>query len=157
MLVTRWCCNRSTPDRRKLLLTAKAYGLSNLVLWDQAGHSQMYSFSADMDNEEVRTAFQKQLSGRGNRRGDAGREDVSLWRCAERCGFPIRRVKMATQYAKDVVNGLRVVPPHGKQVELKLRIVEVDRSKAEQFGINSSEGGWECGELAFDDSSFRPR
>ena len=26
--------------------------------------------------------------------------------------------------------------PHGKQVELKLKIVEVDRSKAEQFGIN---------------------
>jgi len=34
-----------------------------------------------------------------------------------------------------------VVPPHAKQVQLKLRIVEVDRSKADQFGINFFSGG----------------
>ena len=39
------------------------------------------------------------------------------------------------------MHGLRVVPPHGKQVELKLRIVEVDRQKAEQFGINFAKAG----------------
>ena len=48
---------------QEIVLTAKAYGLSNLVLWDTSGHSQMYSFSADMDYEEVRTAFQNSYPG----------------------------------------------------------------------------------------------
>jgi pilus assembly protein CpaC len=39
-------------------------------------------------------------------------------------------------YTKDIANGLRVVPVHGKQVRLKLRIVEVDRTRLEQFGVN---------------------
>jgi len=44
--------------------------------------------------------------------------------------------KLATLYTKDVANALRVVPVHGKQVRLKLRIVEVDRTRLEQFGVN---------------------
>ena len=45
-------------------------------------------------------------------------------------------MKLASMYTKDVVNSLRVVPVHGKQVELKLRIAEADRTKLEQYGIN---------------------
>ena len=48
---------------------------------------------------------------------------------------------MASLYAKDVVNSLRVIPEHGKQVQLKLRIVEVDRTRLEQLGINIFAGG----------------
>src|SRR5581483_3569277 len=44
--------------------------------------------------------------------------------------------KLAAEYAKSVANSLRVVSVHSKQVELKLQILEVDRSKMEQFGIN---------------------
>jgi pilus assembly protein CpaC len=48
---------------------------------------------------------------------------------------------MASLYARDVVNSLRIVPVHGKQVELKLRVVEVDRTRLEQLGINIFAGG----------------
>ncbi|WP_317890979.1 type II and III secretion system protein family protein [Granulicella arctica] len=48
---------------------------------------------------------------------------------------------MAISYSKDTINALRVIPIHGRQVQLKLRIIEVDRSKAEQFGINFFTGG----------------
>jgi pilus assembly protein CpaC len=48
---------------------------------------------------------------------------------------------MASQYAKDVVNSIRIDPVHGKQVQLKLRIVEVDRTRLEQLGINIFAGG----------------
>ena len=50
-------------------------------------------------------------------------------------------LKMASLYAKDVVNSLVIVPVHGKQVQLKLRIVEVDRTRLEQFGVNVFAGG----------------
>ena len=120
---------------QEVVLTAKAYGLSNLVLWDTAGHSQMYSFSADMDCEEVRTAFENTYPGVAI---DVETREGKLFLSGDVPSDAVSdsAVKMATAYSKDVVNGLRVVPPHGKQVELKLRIVEVDRQKAEQFGIN---------------------
>jgi pilus assembly protein CpaC len=50
-------------------------------------------------------------------------------------------VKLASQFAKEVVNSVRVIPIHGKQVQLKLRVVEVDRTRLEQLGINIFAGG----------------
>jgi pilus assembly protein CpaC len=50
-------------------------------------------------------------------------------------------LKMALLYAKDVVNSLVIVPVHGKQVQLKLRIVEVDRTRLDQLGVNIFAGG----------------
>ena len=120
---------------QEVVLTAKSFGLSNVVLWDTMGHSQMYSFSSDLDCEEVRTALQNafptlalNLETREGKVFLDGEVPSDVVQDAV--------VKMATAYSKDVVNGMRVVVPHGKQVELKLKIVEVDRSKAEQFGLN---------------------
>jgi pilus assembly protein CpaC len=44
--------------------------------------------------------------------------------------------KLAASYAKTVVNSLRVVTKREPQVELKLQILEVDRTKLEQLGFN---------------------
>ena len=43
---------------------------------------------------------------------------------------------MASVYSKDIVNSLMVVEPHQKQIMLKVRFAEVDRTKLEQFGFN---------------------
>ena len=45
-------------------------------------------------------------------------------------------LRMASVYSKDVVNSLMVVEPHQKQIMLKVRFAEVDRTKLEQFGFN---------------------
>ena len=45
--------------------------------------------------------------------------------------------KMAQSYSKDVVDAVLVkMPPHGKQIMLKVRFAEVDRGKINTFGIN---------------------
>ena len=44
--------------------------------------------------------------------------------------------KLAALYAKVVINSVVVRPPHIRQVRLQVEIVEIDRSKVEQFGIN---------------------
>ena len=50
--------------------------------------------------------------------------------------------KLALLYSKDVTNSLMVNRALIKQVKLKVRIVEVDRSKQNQFGFNFfSQGG----------------
>jgi pilus assembly protein CpaC len=44
--------------------------------------------------------------------------------------------RLAGVYAKDVINSLVVDPAHLPQVQLQVRIVEIDRSKLTAFGIN---------------------
>jgi pilus assembly protein CpaC len=44
--------------------------------------------------------------------------------------------KLASLYSKDVANSLVVSAPHVPQVRLKVRVVEIDRSRAEQLGFN---------------------
>jgi len=46
-------------------------------------------------------------------------------------------LKMASNFSKEVVNGLQVAqPPRLKQVMLKVRFAEADRSKLSAFGVN---------------------
>ncbi len=46
-------------------------------------------------------------------------------------------LKMASNYSKDVVNGLQIAqPPRLKQVMLKVRFAEADRGKLSAFGVN---------------------
>jgi pilus assembly protein CpaC len=44
--------------------------------------------------------------------------------------------KLAGSFSKEVANSLRVVAVHGKQVQLKMQILEDDRTKLEQLGFN---------------------
>ena len=123
----------SGPD--EVVVTGKAPGVSSLVLWDTVGASCLYTVSIDIDPGDLRTSLDSaypnnviEVQGRQDRlmlSGIVGSPEVSEG-----------AVKLASAYTKDVVNSLRVVPIHGKQVQLKLRIAEADRSKLAQFGIN---------------------
>ena len=44
--------------------------------------------------------------------------------------------KLAALYTKNVVNSVVVRSPHVRQVKLQVQIIEIDRSKVAQFGIN---------------------
>ncbi|MES2391910.1 MAG: type II and III secretion system protein family protein [Acidobacteriota bacterium] len=124
-----------TSGPQEVVVTAKAAGSSSLVIWDTEEHSTMYNVHADLDSaalqQSLHDAFPHdaiQVQGNEDRINLTGSvatpEEVDSIN------------KLAAQYTKDVVNSLRVVPIHGKQVELKLRIAEVDRTRLEQFGVN---------------------
>ncbi len=125
---------------KEIVLTAKSYGVSSLVLWDTSGQYHIYSFSADVDSDGVRSAF-KTAFPEGNIEVEAREGKLFVTGTVPTDAALDAASKMAVSYAKDVVNAVRVLPAHGKQVQLKLRIIEVDRSKAEQFGFNIFTGG----------------
>ncbi len=129
-----------TAANQELVLTAKAAGISGLVMWDTLNRSHVYAVSVDMDGQLGRDALQaaypdahitaESREGRLFLTGDVDSQAISDG-----------AAKLAASYSKEVVNAMHVQVPHGKQVELKLRIVEVDRSKAEQFGFNFMTSG----------------
>lgn len=126
-----------TAGPSEVVLTAKAAGMSSLVIWDTEGQSRLYNVSADLDPDVVRRALREAYPGANvDVDGTEGRiylrGSVTSQAIADGMG------KLVSPFSKDVINSLTIVPVHGKQVQLKLRIVEVDRSKSEQYGVNFS-------------------
>lgn len=126
------------PTTQELVLTAKTTGTSSLVLWDMNGRSYIYTVQADSDCTGSRGALQAAFPGSTlSVESREGRLIVSGTVANQATSDAA--IKLAQTYAKDVVNAIQVqntAPAHAKQVQLKLRIVEVDRTKAEQFGFN---------------------
>lgn len=119
----------------EVVLTAKLPGVSSLALWDTQGGSSLYKVSADLDPSGLRGSLASLYPNEPI--AVEGVED----RLALSGSVPTQTMsdsisKLASIYTRNVVNSLRVIPIHGKQVRLKLRIVEVDRTKLEQFGVN---------------------
>jgi pilus assembly protein CpaC len=129
-----------TSSPNEVLVTAKAPGVSSLVIWDAFGGSSVYAISADIDVDGLRGEIGAALPG-DHIEVSALQERISLDGKVLSQAEGDEAVKLAQTYAKDIANGLIIAPPHEKQVRLKVRIVEVDRTKLAQFGINFLSGG----------------
>jgi pilus assembly protein CpaC len=123
----------SAPD--ELVVTAKAPGSTSLVVWDIAGNSVIYDVSADFDPTLLRRALDSEFPG-NHIQVLGGQELLTLTGTVPTEEMAEAAGKLAAAYAKKVANSLRVVSIRPKQVELKLQILEVDRSRLEQFGFN---------------------
>jgi pilus assembly protein CpaC len=124
-----------TSGSNDVVLTAKAAGVSGLVLWDEAGGQRIYTVSADIDPEALRTSLEEAFPG-SSIHAEAREGRVLLTGSVASDVVSDAAFKMASLYTKDVINSLRIAPDHGKQVQLKLRVVEVDRTRLDQLGIN---------------------
>jgi pilus assembly protein CpaC len=124
-----------TASPNQIVVTAKKPGTSSLIVWDEAGESQAFMVTSDLNVDVLRNAIKQALpndnvtvsgsEGRVVLTGTIGTDKVSD-----------QALKMASQYSKDVTNALVVNPATIKQVRLKVRIVEVDRSKLNAFAFN---------------------
>jgi pilus assembly protein CpaC len=129
-----------TSSPNQVLVTARTAGISSLVIWDAVGGSSVYAISADLDVDGLRSEIGAALPG-DHIEVSALQDRISLDGRVLSQAEDDEAVKLAETYAKDIANGLIIAPPHEKQVRLKVRIIEVDRTKLEQFGINFLSGG----------------
>jgi pilus assembly protein CpaC len=124
-----------TANPHELIITAKAAGTGSVVVWSESGESAVYNVLADIDVEGLSAALAQALpddhievESRQRRvflSGTVGADSE-----AEAAG------KLALVYSKDVINSIVVDPRHRPQVQLKIEIAELDRSKLDTFGIN---------------------
>ncbi len=129
-----------TAGPEEIVITAKTPGISSLVIWDTTGKSCLYTVSADMDPAGLRHALEEAYPKDAIVVEEA-EDRVTLSGVVPTAEAFAGAAKLAANYGKEVVNSLRIVPMRGKQIQLKLRIAEVDRTKAEQFGFNFTHGG----------------
>lgn len=129
-----------TSSPHELIVTAKAAGTSSLATWEEAGTSTLYTIQVDLNVNGLRDALALALPD----------DDVQVQSCEGRVylsgtvssdAAADYAVKMAANYSKEVINSLLVMQQHPKQVQLKVRIAEVDRTKLAQFGISLFSNG----------------
>ena len=124
-----------TASPNQIVVTAKKAGTSSLIVWDEAGESQAFMVTSDINLDTLRESMRQALPNeKVTVAGDQGR--VVLTGTIGTDKVSEQAVKMASQYSKDVTNALVVNPSTIKQVTLKVRIVEVDRSKLNAFAVN---------------------
>jgi pilus assembly protein CpaC len=147
--------NSVTLSPNEIVVTAMGSGTSSLVILDEAGQAQSYVVSSDLDIAGLRTAMSQamhgdtvNIEGSGDRVTLSGKVDSDAQADAA--------YKLAGLYTKEVANALTVTRDHPKQVRLKVRILEVDRSKANQYGINLFNPGGNTSFLATTSSSLYP-
>ena len=124
-----------TASPHQIVVTAKAAGVSSLILWDENGESQVYLISSDVDVAELRHALKDALPYE-NVRAEGHEEDVALAGKVSSPQAAETAVKLAGMFSKSVENSIQVAQQHAPQVKLKVRIVEIDRSRAQDLGFN---------------------
>lgn len=129
-----------TASPNQILVTSKQPGISSVVVWDEAGGSQSFLVSADIDVSALRGALAEALPKENIIvNGEEGHVVLS-GKASNKEIYDVSS-KLADLYSKDVTNALVITPAVIKQVRLKVRIIEVDRSKLNQFGFNFFSAG----------------
>jgi pilus assembly protein CpaC len=124
-----------TASPTQVICTAKAPGLSSVIVWDETGELATYFVSSDVDVETLRGALKQAFPTETMTvAGDQTR--IVLTGTVSSTVVADAASRIASLYTKDLSSALAVNSGFGKQVSLKVRIVEVDRSKLDQFAFN---------------------
>jgi pilus assembly protein CpaC len=120
----------------ELVITAKTAGSSSLMLWDETGKSRNLDVYADLDVSALRNSLDQSFP-LTNLDVQAEADKLVLIGTVPNKDIADQILKMAGNFSKDIVDGLRIAPPpRERQVILKVRFAEADRAKLTQFGVN---------------------
>jgi pilus assembly protein CpaC len=119
----------------QVVVEGKAAGSSSLILWDEAGQSQMLDVIVDLDVSGLRTAIEHAYPDQQvNVQSDAGRLILSGTVSDPRISDDLK--KMAGLYSAQIVDSLTVPIVHDREVLLEVKFAEIDRTRIDQLGIN---------------------
>jgi pilus assembly protein CpaC len=126
----------SPVTAREILIHGKSFGTVTLVVWSKSGQRNFYNLTVEQNLEPLRkllrdTFPQEDIHVQSSRDSLALTGHISGKDAAERA------VALATPFGKTVVNNLQVAAvPVEKQILLRVKFVELDRSKETQLAVN---------------------
>jgi len=123
-------------SRREVLLLAKGYGLSTVGIWSKAGDRTFYKVTVAHDLGQVRDLLRRTFPEESIDVQSA-EDALSLTGRVSSQTVADRAAALVTPLAKSVVNNLQVAPPGpDKQVMLRVKFAELNRSAGASFGVN---------------------
>lgn len=127
---------------REVLLNAKSQGASTVVIWTKSGERSFYTITVDLNLDPMQKLVQETFPGL-DIRVQAARDSVSLVGQVPSQAVADRAAALVTPMAKAVVNNLQVITPGPeKQILLRVKFAELNRSAANSFGVNLMSTGF---------------
>jgi pilus assembly protein CpaC len=121
-------------SRREVLLLAKGYGLSTVGIWSKAGERSFYRVTIAHDLGQVRDLLRRTFPNE-TIEVQSAQDSLSLTGEVSGQATAERAAALLAPIAKTVVNNLRVRPPSpGKQILLRVKFAELNRTAAVSYG-----------------------
>ncbi len=121
---------------REILLHGKAIGTATVVVWSKSGQRNFYNVSVEPNLEPLRRLLRETFPNE-DIRIQAVRDSLSLTGKVSMQSVADRAAVLAAPVAKTVVNNLQVaISPVEKQIMLRVRFAELNRTQIQSFGIN---------------------
>ena len=121
---------------REVLVHGKSFGTVTLVVWSKTGQRNFYNITVEQNLEPLRKLL-KDTFPKEDIHVQSSRESLSLTGKVSGKDAADRASALAAPFAKTVVNNLQFnTPAVDKQILLRVKFAELDRSASTQFGIN---------------------
>lgn len=126
----------SPVTTREILLHGKGLGNATLVVWSKTGERTFYNVTVDLNLDSLRRVLKDSFPNE-QIVPESSRDSLTLNGKVSSKEIADRAIAMATTYAKTVVNNMELgTPPVEKQVLLRVKFAELDRTLEEQYGVN---------------------
>jgi pilus assembly protein CpaC len=121
---------------REVLVHGKSFGTVTLVVWSKAGQRNFYNITVEQNLEPLRKLLKETFPSE-DIHVQSSRDSLSLTGRVSNKDIADRATALSTPFAKTVVNDLQVADaPVEKQILLRIKFAELDRSASNQFAVN---------------------
>jgi pilus assembly protein CpaC len=131
----------SPVTTREILMSGKGLGSATMVVWSKADQRMFYNVTVELNLEPLRRILQDTFP---EEKIDihSSRDSITLNGTVSNKDVADRAMALSGTFAKTVVNNLQLAPgPVEKQILLRVKFAELDRSRAQQFGVNILSSG----------------
>ncbi len=125
----------SPVTTREVLIHGKGLGTGTLIVWNKSGERTFYSITVEANLDPLRRLLKETFPGE-DIRVQSSRDSLSLIGSISSAAVGERATALAAGFGKTIVNNLQLSAPVEKQILLKVKFAELDRTKSSQFGVN---------------------
>jgi pilus assembly protein CpaC len=126
---------------REILMSGKGLGSATMVVWSKTDQRMFYNVTVELNLDPLRRILQDTFP---SEKIDihSSRDSITLNGAVSNKDVADRVVALSASFAKTVVNNLQVnAGPIDKQILLRVKFAELDRSTAQQYGVNFISAG----------------
>src|ERR1700722_19327959 len=121
---------------REVLVHGKSFGTVTLVVWSKTGQRNFYNITVEQNLEPLRKLLKDTFPSQ-DIHVQSSRDSLSLTGMVANKDIGDRATALAAPFAKQVVNDLQIAEaPAEKQILLRIKFAELDRSASNQFAVN---------------------
>jgi pilus assembly protein CpaC len=121
---------------REILVHGKSFGTVTLVVWSKSSQRNFYNITVEQNLEPLRKLL-KDTFPKEEIQIQSSRDSLSLTGHVSNKETSDRATALAAPFAKTIVNNLQLAAPSvEKQILLRVKFAELDRSASTQFGVN---------------------